>query len=140
MKKIMKGIAKWVALILAVTIVVIVGNLFIKGVPLLGTPDVDKIEKVRITHADYPDEIKEFTDEWHIELAEAVLGYLNYSPLKGLEDDNQLITITYIMEDGTEYVISANEKTVWYNGTARAIHDEGTFVKMTTGVFFKENG
>lgn len=140
MKKALKSSLKWAATILAVTVVVIIGNLLTEGVPLRGTPDVEEIEKIQITHADYPDEIKEFTDEWHIELAEVVLSYLNYSPLKGLEDDNQLITITYIMEDGTEYVIAANEKTVWYNGKACAIHDEEMFVKMTTAAFFKQNG
>lgn len=72
-------------------------------------------------------------------MAVALLGYLRYSPLKGLSDDNQLIKITYIMDDGTEQVVAANNYTVWWNGKPSALHDENTFVKMCTAVFFADN-
>ena len=93
-----------------------------------------------VTHTSYPDDVKEITDEFYIELAEAMLGYLHYAPLKGLTDDVPVIQITYIMNDGTEVVVKANEKTVWWNGKPRAIHDEGQFVKMCTAVFYLQNG
>ena len=136
----MKKALRWVATILAVCIVSLALNLLTDGVPLLGTPKVENIDRIVVTHTSSPDDIKEITDEYYIELAEAMLGYLHYAPLKGLSDDVPVIQITYIMDDGTEVVVKANEKTVWWNGKPRAIHDEGQFVKMCTAVFYLQNG
>ena len=111
----MKKVLRWVVTILAVCIVTLALNLLTDGVPLLGTPKVENIDRVVVTHTSYPDDIKEITDEYYIELAEAMLGYLHYAPLKGLSDDVPVIQITYIMDDGTEVVVKANEKTVWWN-------------------------
>ena len=123
----MKKVLRWVATVLAVCIVTIALNFLIEGVPLWGTPKVDNIDRVVVTHTGYPDDDKEITDEYYIELSEALLGYLHYAPLKGLTDDTPVIQITYIMDDGTEVVVKANDKTVWWNGKPRAIHDEGQF-------------
>ena len=135
----MKKVARWIASIIVVSVVIVAINLLIEGIPLLGTPNAEKIEKVAIEHMDYPDTIREYTDEENIQLAVALLGYLRYSPLKGISDDNRLIQITYIMDDGTEYIGCANNLTVWWNGKPYALADEDTFVKMCTGVFFPEN-
>lgn len=136
----MKKVMRWIATILIVGIVTVAINFLIEGVPLTGIPDAENIECVVVEHSHYPDEIKEYTDAKNIELAAALLSYLHYSPLKGLSDDIPLIQITYIMNDGTERVVSANNLTVWWDGKPRAIHDEGTFVKMCTAVFFLQNG
>ena len=136
----MKKVVRWIAAIIGVSVVIVAANLLIEGIPLFGTPDAEKIEMVAVEHKDYPDTIREYTDEENIELAVALLGYLRYSPLKDLSDDNQLIQITYIMGDGTECVVSANNLTVWWKGTPRALTDEDTFVKMCTAVFFPEVG
>lgn len=135
----MKKVARWIATIIFVSVVIVAVNLLIEGIPLFGTPDAEKIEKVFIEHKDYPDTIREDTDEENIKLAVALLGYLRYSPLKELSDDNRLIQITYIMEDGTECIVCANNLTVWWNGQPHALTDEDTFVKMCTAVFFPEN-
>lgn len=135
----MKKAIRWIATILIVSIVIIAASLLIEGIPLFGTPNIEKIERVVVEHGDYPDEVKEYTDEENIELAVGLLGYLRYSPLKGLSDDNRLIQITYIMDDGTECVVAANDYTVWWNGKPSALRDENTFVKMCTAVFFSEN-
>lgn len=135
----MKKVMRLIATIVVVSIIIVVANLLIEGVPLLGTPDTEKIERVIVEHNNYPDEIKEYTDEKNIELSKDLLGYLRYSPLKGLSEDNQLIKITYIMNDGTECAVSANNLTVWWDGKPRALHDKETFVKMCTAVFFSEN-
>ena len=136
----MKKALRWVATVIAVCIVTVALNLLTDGVPLLGTPKVENIVRVVVTHTDYPDDAKEITDEYYIELAEAMLGYLHYAPFKGLTDDEPIIQITFVMDDSTEYVVKANEKTVWWNGKPRAIHDEGQFVKMCTAVFYLQNG
>ena len=134
----MKKAINLIATVLIVCIVTVILNFLLEGVPLFNTPNTEKVEKVFVQHQDYPDEIKEFTDDENIELAVALLGYLWYSPFKSLSDDNRLIQITYIMDDNTEYVVYANSYTVWWNGKPKALHDENTFVKMCTAVFFPE--
>ena len=94
MKKWMKYFLKLFATIVVVSVIVVALNLLIEGVPLFGAPALDEIEKVVVEHQEYPGESKEFTDDENIELAKALLGYLRYSPLKGLTDDNWLIQIT----------------------------------------------
>ena len=135
----MKKAIRLIATILIVSVIVVVMNFLIEGVPLFGAPDTEKIEKVVVHHKDYPNDIKEYSDEENIELAVALLGYLRYSPLKGLSDDNQLIKITYVMEDGTERMVAANNYTVWWNGKPSALRDENIFVKMCTAVFYSED-
>lgn len=135
----MKKIIRWAITIIVVCIVSIALDFVSDGVPLLGVPDIKNIEKVLIKHGDYPDEIKEYSDEKNIELAVGLLGYLRYSPLKSLSDDNQLIQIIYIMDDGTRRVVSANNYTVWWNGKPSALKDEYSFVKMCTAIFFSQN-
>lgn len=135
----MKKVFQFIATVIAVTIVVIGLNLLIEGVPLLGTPDAENVSSVIVEHSDYPDDIKKHTDDTKIELAVAMLGYLNYSPLKGLSNDVPVIKVTYIMDDSTEIVVKANAKTVWWNGKAYAIIDENMFMKMCTSVFFIQN-
>jgi len=124
--------------ILVVSIVVVGLSFLFEGVPLLGIPDVAKVERIIVEHDDYPDEVKEYTDNDKIELAIALLGNLKYSPLKRLTDDNRLITITYIMDGGVEYIVSANNYTVWWNGKPSAIRNENQFVKLCMAIFYPE--
>ena len=132
----MKKVFRFIGTVIAVVIVVICLNLLIDGVPLMGTPDAENVSSVIVEHSDYPDDVKKRTDDTKIELAVAILGYLNYSPLKGLSDDVPVIRVTYIMNDNTEIVVKANDKTVWWNGKAYAVTDENMFVKMCTAVFY----
>lgn len=132
----MKKVFRFIGTVIAVVIVVICLNLLIDGVPLMGTPDAENVSSVIVEHSDYPDDVKKHTDDTKIELAVAILGYLNYSPLKGLSDDVPVIRVTYIMNDNTEIVVKANDKTVWWNGKAYAVTDENMFVKMCTAVFY----
>lgn len=132
----MKKAIRFIATVIAVCVVVVALNLLIEGVPLFNTPDVENVTSVIVEHSDFPDDLKKHTDVEKIKLAVAMLGYLNFSPLKGLSDDVPIIKITYIMDDNTEIVVKANDKTVWWNGKAYAITDENTFVKMCTAVFY----
>ena len=59
----MKKVLRWVVTILAVCIVTLALNLLTDGVPLLGTPKVENIDRIVVTHTSYPDDIKEITDE-----------------------------------------------------------------------------
>ena len=132
----MKKVIRFIATVIAVTIVTSGINLLIEGVPLFGKPDALNVSSVIVEHSDYPDDVKKHTDDTKIELAVAMLGYLNYSPFKGLSDDVPIIKITYILDDNTEIVVKANDRTFWWNGKAYAITDENTFVKMCTAVFY----
>lgn len=134
----MKKAIRFIATILVVGILAMAIGFLIDGVPLLGTPDIENIERVVIKHANYPNENKEYTEEDKIELAVSLLGYLRYSPLKDLTDDQRQIQITYVMCDGTEYVVAANDHTVWWNGKPSAIKNEKQFVKLCTAIFFPE--
>lgn len=132
----MKRALRWMITVLAVVVVAIAADLLTEGFPLLGIPRVDEICSVSVEHRDHPGEEQTFTDQSNIELASGLLGYLRYSPLKGLSDDEPLIEITYLTKDGETYVVSANNVTVWWNGKPRALQDENTFVKLCTAIFF----
>jgi len=134
----MKKVIRLIAIILAVSVAAVAVSFMIEGVPLFGIPDVENVERVVIKHADYPDEDKEYREKEKIELAVALLGYLRYSPLKGLTDDNQQIQISYIMNDGTVCVVAANNYTVWWNGKPSAIKNENQFVKLCMAIFYPE--
>ena len=132
----MKKVIRFIATVIAVTIVASGINLLIEGVPLFGKPDAVNVSSIIVEHSDYPGDIKIHTDDTKIELAVAMLGYLNYSPLKGLSNDVPVIKVTYIMNDNTEIVVEANDKMVWWNGKAYAVTDENMFLKMCTAVFY----
>ena len=134
----MKKAIRLIATFLVVSIVAVGLSFLIEGVPLLDTPDFEKVERVIVEHLDYPNEVKEYTDNDKIKLAVALLGNLKYSPIKVLTDDNRLITITYIMDDGAECIVSASNYTVWWNGKPSAIKNENQFVKLCTAIFYPE--
>lgn len=129
----MKKIIELVAIILAVGMIVLI----VEGVPLRSRPDLEKIEKVQVMHIDYPDEVKEYSDPKNIKHAEALPGCLKYSLFKKAKDGKPIVTIKYIMKDGSECTISANEETVWWGGKTYAIQEEGLFVDLSTSVFFE---
>ena len=104
----MKKVIRFIATVIAVTIVTSGINLLIEGVPLFGKPDALNVSSVIVEHSDYPDDVKKHTDDTKIELAVAMLGYLNYSPFKGLSDDVPIIKITYILDDNTAVHIFTN--------------------------------
>ena len=66
----MKKAIRLIATILVVCVVVIALNLLIEGVPLLGTPKLENIDQVVVEHSDYPDDVKEYTDENNITLSD----------------------------------------------------------------------
>lgn len=50
----MKKAKSLIVTILGVSVVIAVLNFFMEGVPLLGIPEIKKIERVVIEHRDYP--------------------------------------------------------------------------------------
>lgn len=134
----MKKAVRLLAAILAVCVVVVVLGFVTDGVPLFAAPDAENTVGVIVEHAAYPEAVREYADPESIELAVALLGYLRYSPWKALSDDQPLIQITYLMDDGSQWLVSANKDTVWFDGKPRALREENAFVKLCTAVFFSE--
>lgn len=134
----MKKAIRFIAAVLAAGSAALALDLLVEGVPLLGIPDVEKVVRVAVEHADYPGELREYAEAEKIGLAVALLGHLRYSPLKGLTEDGRHIQITYVMSDGTERVVAANDYTVWWNGRPRAIKNESRFTKLCTAIFYPE--
>lgn len=108
-----------------------------KGMYLMGTPSIENVKKVTISYPKTSDEIKAITDSEHIELAVKLTGFLRYSLFEKADITNEpLITITYYLNNGESLSVSANEKTVWWQGSTHAIKEKGVFIKLTEGIFY----
>lgn len=136
----MKKPAKLLIPILASAVFATTASVLADGLPIFGKPKAEDVKQVKIEHLDYPNDIKEFTDNKNIELAVSLLSYLHTSPIKKITDNPPKINITYNLKDGSCITVSANSSTVWLNGRPRAIHDKNTFYKMCTAAFFFQNG
>lgn len=132
----MKKAVRFLAAVLAAVVIAIALEFITDGIPLFGIPKPEEVASVVVEHGAFPDSTRELTDETDIELAVALTGYLRYVPLKAPAVENELITVTYRLQDGSEIVISASYGAVWQNGKAYALRHEDRFVKMCTGLFF----
>lgn len=131
---------KWIRTVLVIFICIVIHFLFytlFEGIRLPKTPKVEAVEKIVLEHTDYPNEVKEYEKKRDIEVTKALVGYLRYSPFKKKSNETPQIHLTFVMKDGTEYVISANEETVWWNGKTYALREEGFFVNSCTSLFFR---
>lgn len=136
MKKTLKNIA---GSVIATTIVVMIINIITNGMFLLGTPKIDEVEKIIVWYPNVTEERKEFTDSENIELGCKLLNFLNYVPVeKPDKNDIPLITMTYILEDGTSVSAAANNEMVWWNGKVHVLKEKGAFVKLAEGIFYFE--
>lgn len=140
----MKKVARGILLCMGLLGFSIAVHFFVHdGIPLPDTPKTENVEQVIVVHHDYPNDTKEYSDEFHIKIAVALIGYLDHNPLKKLSKElpeaSPVIQITYSMKDGTEVVILANDDTVWWKDKTYAIHNEGEFVKMCTATFYLQN-
>lgn len=126
--------------ITAVLLFVLIVTLFLyagmEGLYLFHSPAPEDIQSVVITHADFPNQPKHVTDGYYISLAEAMLGYLRYVPFKKPTDGVPLIEMTFVLKDGAELSLQANEQTVWWMGKPYALRERGLFIKMCTAVFY----
>ena len=114
-----------VTVVLSVTVVSMV-YVFTKGWPLMRPPRMEDIKK-------------EFVDEENKELAVKLINFLNYVPFSTASDTYEpLIIITYVLDDGTEIKISANNTEVFFNGNGHQLKDAEIFGNLTKAVFFSE--
>ena len=143
MSRVAKGLIKIIIEIIVVTILVTSINIRLNGMYLLGLPDFDEIQSVRISYPNITNEVKEFSDDYNIELALKLTGFLKYDLFEKTENientSEPLITITYHLKDGTMKEISANNTVVWWKGKKYIIKDKDMFVNLTEGIFFLED-
>lgn len=140
MKSRLKKVVSVVLSALFTTILIISISIFAKGMYLFGLPDISQVQKVTISYPDVCNEMKEITDDEHMELAVKLTGFLRYSVFeKYAGDDKPMITITYFLTNGNEISVSASRETVWWKGKAHVLHDKGMFVNLTEGIFFLED-
>jgi len=120
------------------TVILLMGVSVLKdGMYLLGVPAISEVQRAEISYPAVTDEIKEITDKEQIELAVKLTGFLKYSLFEEASlTEKPLITITYYLNNGESISVAANNKTVWWKGTAYAIKEEEMFVNMTQGIFF----
>lgn len=140
MKKNLKRVAKGILPILLTAVFIISIYVSVKGMFLVGIPDISDVQKVSISYPDVSSETKEITDAEHIELAVKLANFLNYSVFERYAgDDEPVITITYFLTDGREVSVSASRNTVWWKGKAHVLKDKDMFINLTEGIFFLED-
>ena len=126
-----------VTVVLSVTVVSMV-YVFTKGWPLMRPPRMEDIKEVTMTDTESGVK-KEFVDEENKELAVKLINFLNYVPFSTASDTyGPLIIITYVLDDGTEIKISANNTEVFFNGNGHQLKDAEIFGNLTKAVFFSE--
>ena len=64
MSRVAKGLIKIIIEIIVVTILVTSINICLNGMYLLGLPDFDEIQSVRISYPNITNEVKEFSDDY----------------------------------------------------------------------------
>lgn len=140
MNKYVKGLIQLLIEIIVVTVLLVIINIFTKGMYLLGLPDLTDIQSVSISYPSVTDDTKEVSSPEDIELALKLSGFLKYDLFeKADKTEKPLITITYHLKGGTDKTISANNTTVWWNDKSYTIKEKEMFIKLTEGIFFLED-
>ena len=136
----MKKVIGWVLLCVCVLSFGIVQYLLSHSIRLPDTPDADNITKIIVEHTDYPGDRRKYVDTASINMAQALLGALRYEPLKKSAEGTPVVRLTYVLDDGSEVTVEANDKTVWWKGKTYAIYNTktGQFVKYCATYFFED--
>ena len=110
------------------------------GMRLPDEPDVERITKIIVEHTDYPGDTRKYVDTTSINMAEALLETLRYEAVRTPTDGEPVARLTYVLDDGSEVTVEANDKTVWWKGKTYAIYNTktGQFVKQCARHFFED--
>ncbi|MCM1049501.1 MAG: hypothetical protein NC433_13875 [Clostridiales bacterium] len=140
MNKYVKELIRLLIEITVVTVLLVIINIFTKGMYLLGLPDLADIQSVSVSYPNVTEDIKEVSSPEDIELALKLSGFLRYDLFEKVDNaEKPLITITYHLKDGTDKTISANNTTVWWNDKSYTIKEKEMFINLTEGIFFWED-
>lgn len=113
---------------------------YYKGIRLPDTPDADNITKIIVEHTDYQGDTRKYVDTTSINMAYALLETLRYAAVRTPEDGEPVVKLTYVLDDGSEITVEANDKTVWWKGKTYAIYNTktGEFIKQCARHFFED--
>lgn len=140
MNKIVKNLIRFLTEVIVIIVLIVGSRVFTDGMYLLGLPDLDDIQSVNISYPSVTDEVKEISSYEDVEFALKLTGFLKYDLFKkAYSEEEPLITITYLLKDGTDKTISANNTTVWWNNKTYTIKDKEMFINLTEGIFFLED-
>lgn len=136
-RKTAKAIGRLLAQIVVTTIVLLAIEISMEGMYLLGIPSKENVTKIMVSYPAVTEEAKVFTDAENIDLGLHLTGFLRYVPFEKCDNQEEpLITITYVLQNGQEVSLSANRNTVWWKGKAHAVKQKDIFVNLTEGIFF----
>lgn len=132
-----KHLIRFLARVAVITMLSMAISVAVDGMYLLGIPSIKEVQKVTVSYPELTDEIKQATDFEQVELAVKLTGFLKYSIFEKADlTEEPMIAITYYLRNGESISVSANKKTVWWNGKAYAIKKKGQFIKLAEGIFF----
>ena len=141
-KKILRGLVKWICIIVVITIIQLSFTVGMEGMWLLGIPAPDKVASVTIEHPSVTDEVLEITDREQVKTCVHLSGFLKYKPFANTEiatgAEEKPITLIYHTFDGKDIEVSANSTFVFYKGKTHVIKDDGSFVKFVEALFYQE--
>ena len=133
----MKKVIGWVLLCVCVLSFGIVQYLLSHSIRLPDTPDADNITKIIVEHTDYPGDRRKYVDTASINMAQALLGALRYEPIRKLAEGTPVVRLTYVLDDGSEVTVEANDQTVWWKGKTHVIYEQGEFIKQCATFFYE---
>lgn len=137
MNKYIKGTLKFVLQILVTTALLLCIDIAMKGMYLIGIPEIEDVKLVTVSYPEVTEEVKQITDGENIGLAVKLSSFLRYAPFREADlSEAPLVTVTYYTADGKTVSVSANRTTVWWKGKPHAIKSGKTFLNLTEGLFF----
>ena len=133
-----KELLRWLSTVLCVSILTVIGSILINGMFLLGIPSAEDVAKITVAYTDNADSIREYTMEDKIETSVKLANFLRYDLFAQADDPGEpLITLVYVLQDGSQRVVSANHSTVWWQGRAHALKSPSMFVNLTEGIYLQ---
>ena len=131
------GFVRYLASMLCTVAVLFAVFVLWKGMPVFGVPDETEIASVTVTHSRCCPAGKTFTDAKKIHLAHNLASFLNRDLFaKPKAEETPVVSITYILRDGSTRTAAASSATGWWNGKSRALKDPDMFVNLAEGIFF----
>ena len=123
------------------SILTVIGSILINGMFLLGIPSAEDVAKITVAYTDNADSIREYTMEDKIETSVKLANFLRYDPFAQADDPGEPLDerLVYVLQDGSQRVVSANHSTVWWQGRAHALKSPSMFVNLTEGGFIYSN-
>ena len=131
-----KKLKNYIFSIIITAVIVFCGYILMNGMFLIGIPKTENVQAVKIEYSEPTPEVKEITDSEKLELAVKITGFLNYSVFEKAEEPFEpKVTITYLLNDGTEINVAADNDTVLWKGKLHKIKQPDIFINISETVF-----